>query len=38
MTEGDYASHVWFPATLAGLAGFVMVKTVFRLINRNRQG
>lgn len=38
MTEGNYAAHVWFPATLAGLAGFVMVKTVLRLINRNRQG
>ena len=38
MTEGDYAAHVWFPITLAGLSGFVMAKIVFRLINRNRQG
>lgn len=38
MTEGDYAAHVWSPVTLAGLSGFVMVKTIFRLINRSRQG
>lgn len=38
MTEGDYAAHVGFPVTLAGLAGFVMLKIIFRLVNRSRQG
>ena len=38
MTEGDYAAHVWSPATLAGISGCVMFKTVFRMIGRSRQG
>jgi hypothetical protein len=38
MTQGDYAALIWSPVTLAGLSGFVMIKTVLRLINRSRQG
>ncbi|WP_148214546.1 hypothetical protein [Desulforapulum autotrophicum] len=37
LTNSDYEAYVWFPVTLASLAAFVMVKTGFRLVHRNRE-
>ena len=36
LTNFSYEPYLWFPVTLAGFSFFVMVKTSFRLVHRNR--